>query len=289
MASFKDKMKDKKTIGNRQVNSDEAIGLTFQEETITKLVTVKISALSENPYQPRQSIDKELIEGLAESISQNGLLQPILISPIDNNPNKFYIVAGHRRVEAVKILNEELIRAIIVNMNNEELRINSLVENIQRENLTAIEEAFAIKSLVDSGLKQVELVEKLGKSKSIISQFIKIATLDEELINYIKEKSLNVGATLLYELTNVPSHKQLKAIQHIDLKSLNREQIRDYVKQLNNGVSEKVSPAKLSNGFSFSHKKNKISFKLNLAYLENKDEAIEALETILKELKNEKN
>ncbi|MCX6077149.1 MAG: hypothetical protein NTW78_09755, partial [Campylobacterales bacterium] len=60
-------------------------------------------------------------------------------------------------------------------------------------------------------------------------------------------------------------------------------------KQLNNGVSEKVSPAKLSNGFSFSHKKNKISFKLNLAYLENKDEAIEALETILKELKNEKN
>ncbi len=285
MASFKDKMKDKKTIGNRQVNSDEAIGLTFQEEKITKLVTVKISALSENPYQPRQSIDKELIKGLSESIALNGLLQPIIISPIDNNPNKFYIVAGHRRVEAVKILNEELIGAIIVNMNDEELRINSLVENIQRENLTAIEEAFAIKSLVDSGLKQVELVERLGKSKSIISQFIKITSLNEELVTYIKEKSLNVGATLLYELTNLPHSKQLKAIEHIDLKALNREHIREYVRQLNGEINEKVSPAKLFNGFSFSHKKNKISFKLDLAYLENKDEAIEALETILKELK----
>ncbi|OIP58361.1 MAG: hypothetical protein AUK54_00030, partial [Helicobacteraceae bacterium CG2_30_36_10] len=236
MASFKDKIKDKKTIGNRIVNSDEAIGLAFQDEKIAKLVTVKLTALCENPYQPRQSIDKDLIKGLAESISQNGLLQPIIISPIDNNPNKFHIVAGHRRVEATKLLDEEIINAIIVNMSNEELRINSLVENIQREDLTALEEAFAIKNLVDSGLKQIDLVEKLGKSKSIISQFIKISSLDAELINYIKIKSLNLGATLLYVLAGLPLHKQLKAIQHIDSKSLNREQIRDYVKKINGDI-----------------------------------------------------
>ncbi|MDQ7060954.1 MAG: ParB/RepB/Spo0J family partition protein [Sulfurimonas sp.] len=287
MASFKDKIKDKKTIGQRQINSDEAIGLAFNEETTKKLVQVKISALSQNPYQPRKSMNNEEIQGLSESISKNGLLQPILISSIENNPHKFYIVAGHRRVEAAKLLNEDTISAIIVQMNNTQLEVNALVENIQRENLTSIEESFAIKSLLDSGIKQVELAKILGKSKAVISTFIKISTLDKELLSYIQDNNLDIGRTILYELTNVITGKQLQAMKHIHDEDMKRDKIRDYVKKLNGIEDEKVSPAKLFNGFSFSHKKNKISFKLDLEKLDDKQEAIATLEDILKELQND--
>jgi len=286
MASFKDKIKDKKTIGKRQVNSDEAIGLAFSENTTSKLVKVKISALSQNPYQPRKSMDDEQIKGLSQSITQNGLLQPILISSIENNPHKFYIVAGHRRVEATKLLNEEFINAIVLNMDNKALQINALVENIQRENLTPIEEAFAIKHLIDSGIKQVELAKTLGKSKAVISTFVKISGLNKELLDYIKDNNLDIGRTILYELTNVVSSKQLQAMKHIHNEDMKREKIRDYIKKLNGEAQKEVSPAKLFNGFTFSQNKNKISFKLDLEKLDDKQEAIDTLENILKELRN---
>lgn len=286
MANFKDKIKNKKTIGQRQVNSDEAIGLAFSENKIDKLVKVKISSLFQNPHQPRKSMDDEQIQGLSESISQNGLLQPILISSMENNPHKFYIVAGHRRVEATKLLNEENISAIIINTNKKELEVNALVENIQRENLTPIEEAFAIKSLINNGFKQVELAKTLGKSKTIISTFLKISNLDKELLNYIQDNNLDVGRTILYELTNVVTGKQLQVMKHIHNENMKREKIREYIKKIN-GDNYKVSPAKLFNGFSFSHKKNKISFKLDLEKLDDKEEAINTLENILKELRNE--
>ena len=286
MASFKEKIKDKKTIGKRQVNSDEAIGLAFSEETTSKLVRVKVSALSQNPYQPRKSMDDEQIKGLSESITQNGLLQPILISSIENNPHKFYIVAGHRRVQATKLLNEEFINAIVINMDTKALEINALVENIQRENLTSIEEAFAIKSLIDSGIKQVELAKTLGKSKTVISTFVKISALDKELLDYMQNTNLNVGRTILYELTTVTSGKQLQAMKHIHNEDMKREKIREYIKKLNVDTKQEVSPAKLFNGFSFSQKKNKISFKLDLKKIDDRQEAIVTLENILKELRN---
>lgn len=286
MASFKDKIKDKKTIGQRQVNSDEAIGLSFNEDTINKLVKVKISALSQNPYQPRKSMDYEQIKGLSNSIAQSGLLQPILISSIENNPHEFYIVAGHRRVEATKLLEEEFISAIVINMDDKALEVNALVENIQRENLTSIEEAFAIKSLISSGIKQVELAKTLGKSKAVISTFMKISNLDKELLNYIQNNNLDIGRTILYELTNVVTGKQLQAIKHIHNEDMKREKIRDYIKKLNGDTEEKVSPAKLFNGFSFSQKKSKISLKIDLEKLDDKKEAIETLENILEELRN---
>jgi len=286
MAKFKDKMKNRQTIGKRQVNANEAIGMTFNEEKTNKLVKVNLTALFVNPYQPRVSMDMEQIKSLSESISQNTLLQPILITPINNNPHKFYIVAGHRRVEATKLLNEDVISAIIVQMDDDELKINALVENIQRENLTTIEESFAIKNLIDTGIKQVDLANKLGKSKASISTFLKITRLDKELLDYIKNNNLKIGRTSLYELTNVVSGQQLKVMMHINKKSMNREQIRDYVKKLNK-ENQKVSPAKLFNGFSFLEEKNKISFKLDLEILDDKREAINILENLLNKLKNE--
>jgi len=284
--NFKDKMKNKKTIGQREINSNDAIGLSFNEEKTNKLVNVKISALTQNPYQPRQSMDEEQLKSLSDSISENGLLQAIVITPINNDPQHFYIVAGHRRVEASKALNKETISAVIVQMNDDELRVNALVENIQRENLTSLEEAFAISTIVKTGVSQTDLAKKLGKSKSVLSTYIKISNLDNDLVSYLKDNNLDIGRTILYEISNVPQENQLKALKYITNKSMNREQIREYIKSLNGDV-KKVSPAKLFNAFEFSHKNNKVSFKLDIEKLENKKEVIDTLEKLLLELYDE--
>lgn len=282
-ANFKDKMKGKTTIGNRVLNSDEALNLSFKNSDKT-LSTVKIETLTANPFQPRRTMDETELNELMESIKETGLLQPILITSIDNNPNKFYIVAGHRRVEAHKLLERKEIDAIIYKIDETELKTYSIIENIQREDLSIIDEAFAIKALVDASIKQVDVCKKLGKSKAAISQLVKIAHLDHDLIEYLNNSKHDLGSSILYELTNITTSKQLEAFKHIEKKSLNRDSIREYIKALD-GV-QKVSPAKLFNGFSISQNKNKISFKLDLDKLEDRSEAIIRLEKLLEDLKN---
>jgi len=132
----------------------------------------------------------------------------------------------------------------------------------------------------------LELAKTLGKSKAVISTFVKISTLDKELLDYIQNTNLDIGRTILYELTTVTTGKQLQAMKHIHNEDMKREKIREYIKKLNGDIKQEVSPAKLFNGFSFSQKKNKISFKLDLEKLDDKQEAIVTLENILKELKN---
>ncbi len=283
MASFKDKMKDKKIIGKRVINSDEAIRLAFKDSD-KKIFSINIEALSTNPHQPRISMDKEELENLSQSILENGLLQPILVAPIDKNPHKFHIVAGHRRVEATKLLNRTTIDAVIFEMSDIELNVFAIVENLQRENLSAIEEAFAIKSLIDTGMKQADICKKISKSKSVVSNFVRITKLEKDVINFIQINNLTFGATILYELTKVDISKQLESIKYINEKKMNREQVRLYVHNLTVN-EENVLPAKPFSGFSLSNKKNKINLKIDLNKLENREEAILAIEEILKELK----
>ena len=288
MASFKDKIKKRKSvIGNKIINSDEAMGSVFKDSG-KKVSSVKISALHKNPYQPRLSIDQSELEGLATSIKENGLLQPIIIAPIDNSSKNFYIVAGHRRVEAHKLLNKEEIEAVIDRFDDENLKIYSILENLQREDLTPYEEALSIKNLVESGIKQNELVDKLGKSKSYISQMIKISTLNSKVIDYINStENFKIGMSVLFEISNVTHEKQLEALKHIENKSMNRDQIREYVKKINNSDnSKKVSPAKLST-FSFKSKGAKVSLRLDLDKIEEDEKAIviEKLEKIIEQLK----
>jgi len=283
MASFKDKIKGKTTIGKRTINSDEAIQLAFKSSD-KKLFNIKLDALQTNPNQPRLFMEREELENLAQSIEQNGLLQPILVTPINNNPHKFYIVAGHRRVEASRLLKRESIEAMIYSVAEEELSVFAIIENLQRENLSAMEEAISIKSLVDKGMSQVEICKKISKSKSVVSNLLKLTTLHSDVVAFIKENNLNFGATILYELTKLKESEQLSAIKYIDKHDMKREEIRLYIKSLLSKDKEQTTKPK---SFSFSNKKNKVSFKLDLEKIskDEKKSAIEALESLLLKLK----
>ncbi len=291
MADFNKKVAGKKTIGNRQINSDEALGLVCSDVSDAKLLMVKINALIDNPYQPRLSMDEEALSGLAESIEQSGLLQPIIITPLDGNPNKFYIVAGHRRVAATKSLGKDSIEAIVINIDNEKMKLNALLENLQREDLSPLEEALAVKALIDSGIKQSDIAVKLGKTPGFVSQLVKITTLSPALLAYITENHTATTISMLYELTALKNpEKQFEAFLHIDKKSMTREHIREYIKSLNDNSSKKTKPKKNTfSGFQLTQSKNKkkVSIKLDLDKLEDRSEAIKTLEYLLSTLKKE--
>jgi len=288
MSTFKNKIKNKKSIiGKRVVNSDEAMGMVFRNSK-KKISSVKLNALKDNPYQPRKSIDQDELNGLSISIKENGLLQPIIITAVNNSSKEFYIVAGHRRVAACKLLNYDEIEAIIIQYNEENLRIYSILENLQRENLTTSEEAISMKALVDSGIKQSELVDKLGKNKSYISKMIKIATLNKDLIDYINSKTnLKIGISILFELTKISNEDQLKIFKKIEKKSMNRDEIKEYIRSLNTEEGkEKVSPVKLS-PYIFNKKDSVFSMKFDINKIKNDDKQtiINKLEEVIEQLK----
>jgi ParB family chromosome partitioning protein len=146
---------------------------------------IPLSSLKENPYQPRIEIKPDEVKELASSIKEKGLLQPILVAKADTG---YYIVAGHRRVEAHKLLGKEKIKARVIKADEENLASISLIENLQREDLDLIETAMALKKYKEEFDKSYEeLAKEIGKSKPYVVKVISVLNLPEEIIKDIKE------------------------------------------------------------------------------------------------------
>jgi len=168
-----------------------------QELKKGKIAHISIADLETNPFQPRLEIKEEELKELMNSIKENGLLQPILVAPQSNG--KYYILAGHRRTEALKRLGEKTIEAIIIKDKQEEKELASIamIENIQRVQLNPIEEAILYQRMLDSGLFNSirEIGRKLGKDHGSISKKISILKLDKKIINDIVENKTTKDVT----------------------------------------------------------------------------------------------
>ena len=144
---------------------------TLVEETVhseEKITKLKISLVDPKRDQPRKHFDKEALEQLAESISENGLLQPILVR--EYGDGRYQIIAGERRFRASKLAGLTEIPAIVLDRDDKKAAQIALIENIQRENLNPIEEALAYKALAEEyDMTQEELSQKVGKSRSAIA------------------------------------------------------------------------------------------------------------------------
>ena len=125
-------------------NKDDIVGY-IEEDRNSSVESIQIERIVPNRYQPRQVFDSSKITELAESIDEHGLLQPIVVRPIEEN--MYEIIAGERRFRALQSLHKSQADVIIRHMNDEETAVVALIENIQRENLSAVEEAEAYKSL----------------------------------------------------------------------------------------------------------------------------------------------
>lgn len=183
--------------GLEQLFNNENLDLNSFEKTVyetatnEEIIDVKLEDLRPNPYQPRKVFNDESLKDLSESIKEHGVFQPIIIK---KSIKGYEIIAGERRVRASKMAGLFKIPAIIRNLNDEQMMEIALLENLQRENLSAIEEAQAYKKMIESlDLTQEELSKKVGKSRSHITNILGLLRLPKEVQEMVATNKISMG------------------------------------------------------------------------------------------------
>ena len=289
MSDFKKAMEKKGTlVGNRVANSDEALGINFKDLDNVILADIKIDSRRENPHQPRTSMDQVKLDELKNSILERDLLQPIIVRPLPENPKLFQIIAGHRRTAAMKLLGRDSIPALIMKSGSRDLKIDALIENIQRVDLSPLDEALAIKEIIsDSGMKQQDVAKMLGKSKAYVSQALKITSMSPAVIQKIKDgKSLSVS--ILSEISYIEDTTlQNQVFDKVYDNNLSREETRKLIALSQSPKEEKSErEKKVNEPFEYHRNKKNITFKLDLTNIDGKKKAIIELEALLLDLKS---
>ena len=177
-----------KKLGKGLGRGLDAIFATENVELVTdndKIVEVALDEIKKNPYQPRTYFNEEKLNELKESIEKNGLLQPIIVKKAVKG---YYIIAGERRYRAFELLGRKEIPSIVKEMTDEEMMVFAVLENLQREDLSALEESESYKNLMDKmSLTQEELAKKLGKSRPYIANSLRLLKLPVEIKNKLEQ------------------------------------------------------------------------------------------------------
>lgn len=217
-------------------------GLTerTEHEEIKQLLVTQIIP---NPYQPRTVFDDEKINELCETIKVHGVIQPIVVR---ERNGVFEIIAGERRWRAVTRLGMEKIPAIVKDFNNEQAASIALIENLQREGLTPIEEALAYQKLIDiHGLTQESLANRLGKGQSTVANKLRLLHLPDAVQEALLSRTISERhARALLSLKN--EELQLKVLQEIIEKNWNVKQTEQRVKILLENQKQKRAPQRRS-------------------------------------------
>jgi len=191
---------------------------------------ISIEDCRTNPYQPRKTFDADAIEELKVSIQQYGIIQPLIVR---QSIKGYEIVAGERRFRAAKEAGLHEVPAIVKDFDDNEMMEVALLENLQREDLTVIEEAHAYKNLINElGITQEELSSKLGKSRSHIANTMRLLSLPEDVIVYISNGELTMGHGRA--LLGLKDLSQLKSVvEQIRKNNLNVRQVEKIISELN--------------------------------------------------------
>ena len=173
----------------------------IEEADKDEIIEIDLSQLRSNPYQPRKIFDEEALKELSESIKEYGVFQPIIVK---KSIKGFDIIAGERRVKASKMAGKTTIPAIIRDFTDEQMMQIALLENLQRENLTAIEEATAYKDIINAlNITQDDLAKKLGKSRSHITNMLGLIRLPNSVQDMVLKSEISMGhARVLSKLEN---------------------------------------------------------------------------------------
>ena len=255
-----------------------------------ELEDMSIELLQDNPYQPRIEIKSEEVQELANSIQENGLLQPILVARFGK---EYYIIAGHRRVEAHKLLGKENIKArIIRNVDDKTLASISLIENLQREDLDIIETAIAIKRYKEEFNKTLdEIGKELGKTKSWISRMLSVLSLPQEIIDDVKNNKSTSDVDSLNRINNIVKIKKLSMLNfcsecreigdfqgwlHKNFLKNGRDWLRETIDKLKN----QTKPKEIKD-VEYKFTKNGATIKINKKL---SDENKQLLEELIKDL-----
>ena len=230
---------------------DDRQQLSNENVSLGSISSVKISQVQVNPFQPRTDFDPEALHELAESIKLQGLIQPITVRQSDQN---FYqLISGERRLRASKLAGLTEIPAYVRTANDQQMLEMALIENIQRENLNAIEVALSFQRMIDEcNLKQEQLGERVSKNRSTVTNYLRLLKLPPAIQVSIRDKEISMGhARALVSVEDVD--KQLYLFQEIINHGLSVRNVEELVRQLQI-IGKEKKPAK-ANGISFQYRK----------------------------------
>lgn len=201
-----------------------------------QIIKIPVDKIKVNPFQPRQEFNQTEIEELAQSIQNFGLIQAITVRKAKD---EYELIAGERRMRAVKYLNKEMIPAVIKDLNDQQMAEIALIENLQRKDLNFLEEAQAYQQLLDEfDITQKELAARVSKSQSTIANKLRLLNLPLQIRKNLLDSNLSErhGRALL----KVESEsEQLKLIQEISKKDLNVRESEKLIKKAKKPVSKK--------------------------------------------------
>jgi ParB family chromosome partitioning protein len=207
----------------------ESSSLEIKSDMVMRL---KTNSILENQFQPRKHYDESTLEELKASIKESGILQPLLVR---KHGEKYEIVAGERRLKAAKAIGLEEVPVIIKNVTDKEAFVLALVENIQREELNAIEEALGFKRLVDEfQFTQEDVAKAVGKDRSTVTNLLRLLRLPEEIQKQVAQAQLSMGhARALLSLEGAALQK--KMAQVVIEKGLSVRQVEELVNKVHHG------------------------------------------------------
>ena len=196
---------------------------------------IRISDIQKNPYQPRKEFSEEKIKELAQSIKENGLIQPIIVrqSPVIG----YEILAGERRYRASIAAGLSEVPVIIKKLSDQDMMIHSIIENLQREDLNPIEEAKAYQSLIDKGYTHAEIADKMGKSRPYITNLVRLLTLPDFILKEVETGKLSQAHARL--LIQLPLKEQKNLLHRIQKENLSVRQVEYLLKEEKNKKKKK--------------------------------------------------
>ena len=221
-----------KKLGKGLGRGLDAIFATENVELVTdndKIIEISLEEIKKNPYQPRTYFNEEKLNELKDSIEKNGLLQPIVVKKAIKG---YYIIAGERRYRAFELLGKKEIPAIIKEMTDEEMMIFAVLENLQREDLSALEESESYKNLMDKmSLTQEELANKLGKSRPYIANSLRLLKLPTEI--KIKLEQGLISAAHARTLLSLKTKKNMEEVCTLVIeRKMSVRELEEYVTKL---------------------------------------------------------
>lgn len=255
----------------------EGSELSENNTQIGSISHVNISDIETNPYQPRTEFDQVALNELSESIKVQGLIQPITVRKL--SANKYQLISGERRFRASKLAGLTHVPAYIRSANDQQMLEMALIENIQRENLNAIEVALSFQRMIDEvGLKQEQLGDRVGKNRSTVTNYLRLLKLPPVIQASIRDQKISMGhARALINVDGVD--KQLFIHQEILDKGLSVRKVEELVRGIH--LIDVAPKGKKTTSVSFQYQKlqddlaSKFATKVKLKVAQNGKGAIE--------------
>jgi ParB family chromosome partitioning protein len=212
-------------------------------EGSSNLSEIEIAQIEPNPNQPRREFDQEALQELANSIHELGIIQPITLRKIEGQ--KYQIIAGERRWRASQLAGLTKIPAYIVSVEDQNAMEMALVENIQREDLNAIEIALAYQHLADtSGMTQAKISERVGKSRAAVTNYMRLLKLPAQVQIALKNHEIEMGHARALLAIESPS-QQIKLFKEVQQHQYSVRKVEELVQALKNGEEVKVARGKI--------------------------------------------